>query len=109
EAHGTGTALGDPIEGQARLAAYGRDRPADRPLRRGSVKSHLGHTPAAAAAAGVNKTVLALRHPVPPATLHARNASPHVDWSAGAVALLTQAPTCRPHGEQPRRAGVPSF
>ena len=48
EAHGTGTTLGDPIEAQALLATYGQDRPADRPLWLGSVKSNIGHTQAAA-------------------------------------------------------------
>ncbi|MBX2799732.1 MAG: SDR family NAD(P)-dependent oxidoreductase [Myxococcales bacterium] len=106
ECHGTGTALGDPIEVGAVAAVYGPDRA--EPVRLGAVKTHLGHLEAAAGLAGVATVLASLAHEQLPASQHTRPRNRHIDWAALPVAVVDEV-TQWPRSERPRLAGVSSF
>ncbi|MGW2822817.1 SDR family NAD(P)-dependent oxidoreductase [Streptomyces sp. NPDC001443] len=109
EAHGTGTRLGDPVEGNALAAVFGPDRPADRPLGVGSLKSVIGHTQAAAGIAGVIKTVLSLGHQRIPASPHTGAPTEHVDWARGGLRLHHGDEEWPRRTDRVRRAGISAF
>ncbi|MFI6785817.1 amino acid adenylation domain-containing protein [Nonomuraea sp. NPDC050383] len=102
EAHGTGTALGDPIE----VAALSQVFTGDRPIALGSVKSNIGHADAAAGMAGLIKTVLALKHRTLPPTANFTTPNPRIGFHPFYVPT---AGTEWPEGPEPRRAGVSAF
>src|SRR5262249_38313454 len=108
ECHGTGTALGDPIEVQALGAVYGPGRPAERPLVLGAAKANLGHLEPAAGLAGVLKVLLALGYEQIPAQPELGELNPHLPWDQLPVAVPREAVPW-PRGARPRRAGVSAF
>merc|ERR550514_2072358 len=106
ECHGTGTALGDPIETRALENVYGKGRRPEKPLILGAVKSNIGHTEGAAGIAGLTKVVNAMRHRRVPMNLHLKSLNPNID--------LANFPTIMPakveEWEAPvLRAGISSF
>ncbi len=108
ETHGTGTALGDPIEVQAIGAVVGQDRPADRPCAIGAVKSLIGHLEAAAGIAGFIKVVLALKHRRIPPSRKVQTPNPRIPFDRLPVKVQqTLEPWPAPPGTG--LAGVSSF
>ena len=114
DAHGTGTALGDPIEVQGLLAAYGVAQRRD-PLLIGSVKTNIGHLESAAGIASLFKVILAMQHNEIPPQLHFKTPSPHIDWPAIPIQVVSERtpwPGAQPGQAGPARkklAGVSSF
>jgi acyl transferase domain-containing protein len=108
EAHGTGTALGDPIELGGLSAVFGNERTKQNPLMVGSVKTNVGHLESAAGVVGVMKVVLALLNEEIPPHLHLRELNPHVNWDRLPVVIPT-ALTAWKRGSRPRIAGISSF
>jgi acyl transferase domain-containing protein len=108
EAHGTGTTLGDPIELEALAAALGKNRPTDRPLRVGSVKTNVGHLESAAGIAGLIKVVLSLVHEEIPRQVHFHKLNSRV--ALGNAPIEIPADTIAwPRSGRPRIAGVSAF
>ncbi len=108
EAHGTGTALGDPTECKALGAAYGAGRPVDQPCIIGSVKSSIGHLEAAAGIAGVIKAILCLHHRLIPPQANLETLNPNIPF-ADLRLRVSQQLQPMPTGEGPAYAGVNSF
>jgi acyl transferase domain-containing protein/acyl carrier protein len=108
EAHGTGTAVGDPIEAHALAEALCADRSACSPLVVGSVKTNLGHLETASGVAGLVKAALVLKHGRIPASLHFTTPNPNIDFEA----LKIRVPVVSedfPRSSALRIAGVNSF
>ena len=109
EAHGTGTAVGDPVELDAMASVYGTDREADRPLLTGSVKTNIGHLESAAGVAGVIKAALVLKRGVIPKHLHFENPNPSFDWDSQPIQVTSTTMAWPSRRGRPRLAGVNSF
>ena len=109
EAHGTATALGDPIEFEALTLAYREQTDRVQAVGLGSVKSNIGHLDAAAGMAGFLKAVLALRDGIIPATLHHTRPHPALRLEQSPFRIIAKNETWHPTDGQPRRAGVSSF
>ena len=109
EAHGAGSALGDPIEVRAAASVYGEGRDPDRPLLLGSVKANIGHTEWAAGIASLIKTVLAMHQRAIPRQLHFKNPTPEIDWDRLPVRVAASDTPWPPVTDRPPLAAVSAF
>ncbi len=109
EAHGTGTAVGDPIEIDAVANVYGRERDPNHPLLVGSVKTNVGHLESAAGIAGVIKAALVVNTGVIPKHLHFRDPNPSTDWERLPLQITSDMMDWPQDRQRPRLAGVNSF
>ncbi|MGH8876155.1 MAG: SDR family NAD(P)-dependent oxidoreductase, partial [Stackebrandtia sp.] len=121
EMHGTGTALGDPIEVNGLKKALrelrgraGQGSLEDSQIMIGSVKSNIGHLEAAAGMAGIFKVILAMKHGRVPKNLHVNEVNPYIQLAGSPLRIVTRTeswPRLRDefNNEMPRRAGVSSF
>lgn len=109
ETHGTGTALGDPVEVEALTRAFRHGTDAKRFCAIGSVKTNIGHLDAAAGVAGLIKTVLALKHRQLPPSLNFENENPRIDFANSPFYVNAELSEWKTSNDDPRRAGVSSF
>ncbi|MEH1848663.1 MAG: SDR family NAD(P)-dependent oxidoreductase [Nostoc sp.] len=108
EAHGTGTALGDPIEISALTNVFRASTQKKGFCAIGSVKTNIGHLDAAAGVTGLIKTVLALHHKLIPPSLNFEQPNPEIDFANSPFYVNTKL-TQWEAGKTPRRAGVSSL
>jgi acyl transferase domain-containing protein/acyl carrier protein len=108
EAHGTGTALGDPVEMMALAKAFRAKTDKRTFCAVGSVKTNIGHLDAAAGVAGFIKTVLSLKHKMLPPSLHFEEPNPRIDFADSPFYINSRLTEWSVNGT-PRRAGVSSF
>ena len=108
EAHGTATALGDPIEVAALTQAFRESTRRRQYCALGSVKTNIGHLNAAAGIAGLLKAVLTLWHRKIPTSLHFQVPNPEIDFASSPFYVNTETADWAP-GEGPRRAAVTSL
>ncbi|NEO71583.1 type I polyketide synthase [Moorena sp. SIO3H5] len=108
ECHGTGTPLGDPIEVEALVNVYGKNRPQDLPIIISSVKTNIGHLEGAAGIAGLIKTILCLQNEKIPPHLHLKQPNQRIPWEEIPVVVPTEARSWL-RGDKTRIAGVSSF
>jgi phthiocerol/phenolphthiocerol synthesis type-I polyketide synthase C len=109
EAHGTGTAVGDPIEAAAIGAVYGSARGPGKRLPIGSVKTNLGHLESASGMAGLVKAILVLKNRALPPSLHFVTPNPHIDFAGLNLEVVTRYRPLPPSGRRALAVGVNSF
>ena len=109
ETHGTGTALGDPIEIQALDTVYNENRDKNKPLILGSVKSNIGHLESAAGIAGLIKTVLCIQNSSIPKQIHFDTPNKHINWKNLNIKIPQQYTGWNKENNEPKRAGISSF
>ncbi len=107
ETHGTGTALGDPIEIAALTAVHAGREPASCAI--GSVKTNMGHLDAAAGIAGFMKAALCLQNGQIPPSLHYHRPNPRIDFASTPFYVASELQDWPRPDTHPRRAGVSSF
>src|ERR1700731_1608926 len=109
EAHGTGTAVGDPIEAHAVAAALCEDRSEEAPLLIGSVKTNLGHLETEEGVAGLVEALRVLKHRRSPPSLRFQTPNPNIDFAALKLRVPTALEPFPAKGGGKRIAGVNSF
>ena len=109
ETHGTGTALGDPIEVNTLSSVFSEGRTADNPLVIGATKANIGHLEAAAGIAGLIKVVLAMQHKAIPQQIHFKVLNPHIEINEALIQIPRAKRAWERQKNRPRRAGISSF